>query len=75
VSEDEQEALSCKYVMPRVMRLTSGRFAMFSGLNDLRIYEAGALIAAIPGYDELPEAQPKAKPGRKPLNLTDLIGL
>lgn len=55
MTEDEQEALSCKYVMPRVMRLTSGRFALIQG-DALTIHEAGALLAYIPTYEELPEA-------------------
>lgn len=73
MTEDEQEALSCKYVMPRCMRLTSGRFALMQG-DILTICEdISALIAALPSYEELPEAKrPTATPRRKALNLADL---
>ena len=73
MTPDEQEALSCKYVMPRVMRLASGRFALFQG-DALTIFNlADNLIAALPTYEELPEAtRPLASPRRKALNLADL---
>lgn len=75
MTEDEQEALSCKYVMPRVMRLTSGRFALIQG-DSLTIHEAAALLACIPVYEELPEATrpaPRSTAGKiKSIDLAEL---
>lgn len=73
MTEDEQEALSCKYVMPRCMRLASGNYAMFIG-EELRIIISDSeLIEAMPVYAQLPEARkPEASPRRKTLNLADL---
>lgn len=72
MTEDEQEARSAKYVMARVMRLASGRFALFLG-DDLSIHDGVGLLAALPAWDALPEATPKAKTERiRALNLADL---
>lgn len=79
MTDDEQEALSCRYVMPRVMRLASGRFALFTGrgLDFLAIYDTPeALASALPSYDDLEGAnrpEPRRPTGRiTALNLADL---
>lgn len=78
MTEDEQEALSCRYVMPRVVRLTSGRFALFTGdlLDQLQILEAEALASAIPSSVTLEGArrpEPRKSTGKlASLNLADL---
>ena len=78
MTDDEQEALSCKYVMPRVMRLASGNVALFLGdrLQIFTQHEMDLLYGVLPTYDQLPEAQPRAPREAKAklasLNLADL---
>lgn len=75
MTEDEQEALSCKYVMPRVMRLTSGRFALIQG-DALTICEGpSALVNKIPTYEELPEATRSAPSTAGKIKSIDLAEL
>lgn len=78
MTEDEQEAKSARYVLPRVMRLASGRFALFTGrdLDQLQIVDGATLLSIIPGYDDVAGAQTpvRRQPERKirSINLADL---
>lgn len=83
MTEDEQEAKSFRYVMPRVARLSSGRFALFTGqsLNRLQIVDGHTLLSNIPSLEEI-DAQIEAARASRPrpknpgkltsLNLADL---
>ena len=81
MTDDEQEALSFRYVMPRIMRLSSGRWALFVDGAPLRIItDPDELHQSIPTIDEIEAYQeslrasrPKAQLGPlKTLNLADL---
>ncbi len=77
MTEDEQEALSCRYVMPRVVCLASGRFALFTGrlLDQLQILDGETLLARIPSSESLVGAsrpEPKSTKRITALNLADL---
>jgi hypothetical protein len=80
MTEDEQEALSARYIMPRIMRLTSGNIALFVDGEDLQIFPVDAeylrerLLDAIPTYETLAARDVRAAPkGRlTSLNLADL---
>lgn len=76
MTEDEQEALSVKYVMPRAMRLSSGRFALWLDGQEMQIVDGHTLLSKLPGYEELAEQNkpiPRSPTGKiTSLNLSDL---
>jgi hypothetical protein len=77
MTEDEQEARSARYIMPRIMRLSSGNIALFVDGEELQIIDAlgGAnLYEAIPTYETLAARDVRPAPqGRlTSLNLADL---
>lgn len=80
MTEDEQEALSAKYIMPRVMRLTSGRFALLVDGRSVEIVDGHTLLSRLPSYEDLVayteslRPPPRATGKLASLNLAD-IGL
>lgn len=74
MTEDEQEALSFRYVMPRVMRLSSGRFALFIDGQDLQIIQGVDLPFKVPTVDEIEAYHESIRASRPkgPAKLTSL---
>jgi hypothetical protein len=75
MTPEEQEALSYKYVAPHILRLSSGRYAVYDRRRDLMaifnsIEEATGLIEELSKLPE-PEA-PKTRPKNDTLSLDDL---
>lgn len=50
---DEQEAKSFQYVMPRAMRLSSGRFALLVDGQEPLICDGHTLLSRLPSSDEI----------------------
>lgn len=77
MTEDEQEARSFRYVMPRCVRLSSGRWAVFHEDHLTIVSDWQELHQAIPSTGDI-EAAEEAKPRRPPerkltsINLADL---
>lgn len=80
MTEDEQEARSFRYVMPRCVRLSSGKWAVFIGqnLDQLQIItDWQELHQAIPSTADIEAAEalrrpPKASKLITSINLADL---
>ena len=79
MTEDEQEALSCKYCMGRIMRLSSGNIALLVDGQPLKIIEFDSIITlldAIPSYESIVAYNESLRPPTRgkitSLNLADL---
>lgn len=69
MTPDEQEALSFRYVMPRAMRLSSGRFALFIDGQDLQIVDGAELLALLPDTDDIEAYNQSLRVSRPKVNL------
>jgi hypothetical protein len=84
MTPDHQEALSTRYNVARIVRLTSGAFALFShqrpsGMDLLAIGTLAEIEPLIPSAEQcryvIPAAPPKAQAKLTEIDLDDLLGL